>query len=526
MILGYLNIDEYLRTVRGRVVGRVITDAKDRQYRCEYVCDDAGDKIVIRRKDGNGDRVSIPKIIELDESLVAFFGLYSGDGAKGSEDRNEIGRIVPTISFSQKEKHLVRFAVDQFRRLFPGNIRFTYSLGEDSAYFMAGDGLDRLNAYYLETTGTNKPATKALAEVRPNINDRDRQYIAEVRPDVAGTNEEHLAFYYQHQEAMEAILVAEKTAELASVGIEPADDIKITASLRRPFKKGARKPGGSSRSDEIYLGGVNGVGELFLKMMHEIEDTLLRDVQTSSQGLVRWIGKPSEVGKLLDLLDFYTNNPFGKINRERPAKISLDGDRLLGQWRRSSEIHLRRHLRIDPLWCYVAGLYLAEGSTPKEALFKMFGATTGAMAMGFTSSEGASLELMLRALRKMFFPENCLESWKVKVGSQYFPELVVTGLKHGVSMLRGGASGDGKLRTMEISLAIKQWALGVADNPLDGKSLLSSEYADRYSHVEPTGSGVARIDFCASSTLCRWYFPLLMYTVFGEIVADPMEEFY
>jgi hypothetical protein len=56
--------------------------------------------------------------------------------------------------------------------------------------------------------------------------------------------------------------------------------------------------------------------------------------------------------------------------------------------------------------------------------------------------------------------------------------------------------------------------------------LLSSEYADRYSHVEPTGSGVARIDFWASSTLCRWYFPLLMHTVFGGIVADPMEEFY
>ena len=526
MILGHLNVDEFLRTVQGRVVGCVITDAKDRQYRREYVCDDAGDKIVVRRKDGNGDAVSIPKIIDLDESLVAFFGLYSGDGAKGSEDRNEVGRIVPTISFSQKEKHLVRFAVDQFRRLFPGNIRFTFSLGEDSAYFMAGDGLERLNAYYLETTGSGTPETKTLAVVRPDINDKDRQYLAEVRPDVAGTNEEHLAFYYQHQEAMEAIFVAEKTTELASVGIEPADDIKITASLRRPFKKGARQPGGSSRSDEIHLGGLNGVGELFLKMMHEIEETALRDVQTSTQGLVRWIAKPSEVGQTLDLLDFFTNNPFGKINRERPAKIALNGNVLLGQWRRSSEIRLRRSLRIDPLWCYVAGLYLAEGSTPKEALFKMFGANPGAMAMGFTSSEGASLELMLRTLRKVFFPEDCLQAWKVKVGSQYFPELVVRGLKHGVPILRGGASGDGKLRTMEVSLAMKQWALDVADAPLEGASLLSSEYADRYSHVEPTGSGVARIDFWASSTLCRWYFPILMHTVFGGIVADPMEEFY
>lgn len=79
---------------------------------------------------------------------------------------------------------------------------------------------------------------------------------------------------------------------------------------------------------------------------------------------------------------------------------------------------------------------------------------------------------------------------------------------------------------MEISLAIKQWALSIADAPLVEPSLLASEYADRYSHVEPTGSGVARIDFWASSTLCRWYFPLLMHTVFGGIVKDPIEEFY
>lgn len=80
---------------------------------------------------------------------------------------------------------------------------------------------------------------------------------------------------------------------------------------------------------------------------------------------------------------------------------------------------------------------------------------------------------------------------------------------------------------MEISLAIKEWALSVADTPIvGGQSLLRQDYADCYSHVEPTGAGVARIDFAASSSLCRWYFPLLMYTVFSGIVADPSVEFY
>jgi hypothetical protein len=80
---------------------------------------------------------------------------------------------------------------------------------------------------------------------------------------------------------------------------------------------------------------------------------------------------------------------------------------------------------------------------------------------------------------------------------------------------------------MEISLSIKEWALAVADAPLNGAtSLLRQDYADYYSHVEPTGSGVARIDFWASSTLSRWYFPLIMHTVFSGIVVDPTKDFY
>jgi hypothetical protein len=188
---------------------------------------------------------------------------------------------------------------------------------------------------------------------------------------------------------------------------------------------------------------------------------------------------------------------------------------------------LAPQLRLDPLFCYTSGLYLAEGTTDKTKLFRMFTQPPRGIALGFTSSEGASIELMLRALSKIFPRDQCLDAWKVKVGSQYFPELVVTGLKNGVPMLRGGASGDGKLRTMEISIAVKNWAIQVADAALHGQaSMLSSYFGERYSHVEPTGSGVARIDFWASSTLCRWYFPILMYTVFGGIVADPSRGFY
>ncbi|WP_157068505.1 hypothetical protein [Alicyclobacillus sendaiensis] len=513
MLLGSLMIADFLEKTNGVVTGRIVTDAKNRWYRAEYSWSyDEDGHLLIRRTDGTGNTLKMPSVIELDEPLVSFFGLYSGDGAKGTEVSGTPGKVKPNISFSQREPHLVRFAVEQFRRLFPGTTQFIFSLGEDSAYFMEGEGLEALRRHY----GGTLPAPLPLNKVRPQLNEADLQYLKEVRP-MKGTSEEHLAFYYQHKTAMERILTDVKKAEIEASGLRLGAHDRVTASLRRPFKKGARTPGGSSRSDEVHLVGLTGFGELFLKMLHEIEGSILEDSEVSSQGLVRWRNRPSLVGEIVDVYDFFTRHPYGALGGERPSFTLKGGVMLSGKWPRSKAVDLRRELRIDPLWCYVAGLYLAEGSTPKAELFKMFrGGATG-LSLGFTSSESISLELFLRTLTKLFNEKDCVATWKVKVGSQYFPELVTIGLKDGVPMLRGGKNGDGKLRTMEISLAIKPWALGVAPALLP--------YEDRFSHVEPTGAGLARIDVAASSALCRWYFPLLMYAVFGSTVADPVGGF-
>ncbi|HXF93551.1 MAG TPA: hypothetical protein VNK46_12395 [Nitrospiraceae bacterium] len=489
-----------------------------RTYAADYAYTEGADGLLHITRRGSRSSVTVPPVIDLDESLVSFFGFYSGDGAKGSESQENRGTVRPTISVSQSEPHLIRFSVEQFRKIFPGSIYFTFSLGEDSAYFMAGEGLEQLRAYY----GGTLPALAPLSDVRPRLDAKDEQFLKEKR-DVAGTSEEHLAFYYQHKEAMRAILRQQKEREIARVfALGPGD--RADASLRRPFKKGAREPGGSSRADETHVGGVAGFGELFLKMLHEIEGSVFDDVQTSMQGLIVWSGKPSKVGELVDVMDFFTSHPYGAIGNARPTITAERGlfasegtTTLIGCWPRSKETRLKSSIRINPLWCYAAGLYLAEGTTGKSDMLAMYTQAPSGFGLGFTSSENTSLELILRALQMLFQPEDCLDAWKVKVGSQYFPELVVIGLKNGVPMLRGGASGDGKLRTMEISLAIRDWALAVAP--------CLEPYAGKYSHVEPTGAGVARIDFWASSKLCKWFFALILYAAFGGTIADPRTGF-
>jgi hypothetical protein len=518
MKFGEIRVKEFLDHTSGAVRGRLVSDAKYRAYNANYTYKEDARGLLHVKRDGSAAVVVMKPVIDLDEALVCFFGFYSGDGAKGGERPGHPGIVRPPLSISQSEPNLIRFSVEQFRKVFESSIHFSFSLGEDSAYFMAGEGLTALETHY----GGALPTAEPLHRVRPTRDAKDQQYLAERRP-IAGDNETHLAFYYQHKDAMAKILTARKREDIDRAGIALTPSDNITASLRRPFKKGARQPGGSSRADETHVGGVTGFGELFLKMLHEAESSIQENTQKSTQGLIVWSDIPSEVGELVNVQDFFTTHPYGTIGGERPtftAPKLLAGDeavpRIIGRWPRSHNLALAPEIRIDPLWCYTSGLYLAEGTTSKADILAMPRRRLSSPALGFTSSENTSLELLLRALQKLFCPEDCVTAWKVKVGSQYFPELVVIGLKNAVPMLRGGASGDGKLRTVEISVAIKDWALGVAPSMLP--------YAEKYSHVEPTGAGVARIDMWASPTLCRWFFPLLLYAAFGATVTDPATE--
>lgn len=506
--LGWIHLEYFLSKTKGKVKGQIFSDAKIRTYESEYRVEKIkGGKIKIQRNNGSGDTIIVPAKIPIDREQISFFGLYSGDGAKGSENRNNPGTVKVNVSFSQKESNIILFVVRQFNKLFPNQLRFTFSLGEDSAFFMAGKGFEKLKQHY----GGVIPNAQKLSDVKHALDETDKRYLSESR-NVKGTNEEHLAFYYQHKKAMQKILTEQKTDELSKINILTDETVKITASVRRPFKKGARQPGGTSRADELHIGGLNGLGELFLKIMYEIEDSVYADTKKSLDGLIEWNDRPSLIGDKIDLEDFFNSNLYGSIAGIRP-KIKKNNSCITGQWPRSAEQKISSELIIDPVFAYASGLYLAEGTTPKNVLCSMFSKHPSNLAVGFTSTEDSSFSIILRALNKLVSKEDSMRGWKIKVGSQYFAELVSIGLKQGVPMLRGGNSGDGKLRTMEISLSLKSWALKICPSLIP--------FSELYSHVEPTGAGVARIDFWASSTLGKWFFPLIMFTVFSKDISVP-----
>ena len=134
MRLGEIRVKAFLDHTKGEVRGRLISDAKIRAYYADYTYTEAADGSLHVTRIGSRSGVTLPPVIELDEALVAFFGFYSGDGAKGSESSGSMGTVSPSLSVSQSEPNLICFSVEQFRKIFPGTIHFTFSLARTAPF--------------------------------------------------------------------------------------------------------------------------------------------------------------------------------------------------------------------------------------------------------------------------------------------------------------------------------------------------------------------------------------------------------
>lgn len=490
------------------VQGKVVSDAKYRTYEREYKSEwlEGEGKLRVKRADGKGDSIDFPQQLVITPELVAFFGMYSGDGSKGTETFQGSGKIkLHRVSYEAREVNMVKFVVDQFRYIFGNNVNFAFSLGEDSVLFYEGEYLERLIQYY----GGKLPPPSPL----PNLTAKDNEYLGESREYQTNSNEDDLRFYYTHKEAMRDILTRKKQKEFGEAGIALQQKDTVTASLRRPFKKGSRNYGKGSRSDGMAVKGTYGLGELFLFLLHSIEDSILHDKKSSDKGIIKWNAKPSTLGKNVDVKKFFETNPYGKIGGERPIIGSCPLKKsLTGKWPRSKEVKIAKTYNVTPKLCYVSGLYLAEGTGHDKMLSMYLRRETG-FSFSFTSSEDHSLNLVISQIEDFIKEDVIVSTWKIKVGSQYFTELVSISNKINVPMLRGGVKGQGKLRSLEISLVIRDWALDLCPTLIP--------YSSRFTHVEPTGAGVARIDFSCSSTFCKWLFPVFMESVFSSYMPNP-----
>ena len=509
LVLGIINFESLLNTKKSFVAhGEIVTDAKHRKYSREYSARYSPDrnKILIKRADGNGDLWEVPTKLDITPELVAFFGLYSGDGSKGVESPPNSGIIkLHNVSFEQREVNLIKFVVTQFRYLFGKSINFRFTLGEDSVLFFQGDYYKKLVDYF----GGKLPAIKKLTK----LSVKDNEYLKETRDFQTNGTDYDLKFYYSFKDAMKEILIKQKKDEFNNASIILNTNDLITASLRRPFKKGSREYGKGSRSDGMSVQGTNGLGEIFLYILHSIEDSILNNCQKSKNDLIEWRGKPDAIGEKEKTIDFFTNHNYGKINGDRPKfSHSEDPKLVIGKWSRSKEVCISSVIQFTPKLAYVSGLYLAEGSD-HDRMISMYNSKQTGLNFSFTSSEDNSLSIVISQIQNIIKNSPVISTWKVKVGSQYFTELVSMSNKLNVPMLRGGKKGQGKLKTVELSLAIKSWALEVCPT--------MEQFKDRFTHLEPTGAGVARIDFTSPSTYCKWLFPIFMSSVFSKVMPDP-----
>ena len=221
--------------------------------------------------------------IDLDEPLVAFFGLYSGDGAKGTEapvdqlrasSLDLLSRRNPTSCGSQSTTS--------------GSSSLATSASPSRSARTArtswhGEGLEPLKAHY----GGRPPSGSAAQRGRPDA-ERGRPEVSARRygqtcrairpttsPSTTSTSERWRRSC--RGQAQDVMCQDRPWARRSRYGVTSA-----------AFQEGCASSRGNSRSDEIHVGGLNGIGELFLKMFHDIEETLLLDSQTSTSGLVEW----------------------------------------------------------------------------------------------------------------------------------------------------------------------------------------------------------------------------------------------
>lgn len=444
--LGFIDIKKLISN--GEITG-VLTDAgRSREYSQEYsIKETADDQVIVH---SNNRSITLQRHIEIDPSLLIFLGLYGGDGDKTG-----------TVGFGQKSIDLMEHAYEEMVEFFGHEFDVTYHITEDSLFFESDEMQAELEAMDHDGEPLEKKKQYLIDEVREMLEDRG-----------------------MHVDGV--------TATVSDV-------------------KGAREAGQSSREDLIDLRGSKPFLPIILKLIEGVTATLSENLKSypSDDPWFEWKGKPSEFSAYeIDIPDYVENSDTcqyytgsGKLRRYKIEKNYQDITTLRKPYGQTFDVH--SVAEIGPHFLYIAGLYMAEGGTPKEVLVSFYEEPSDtSLSIEFVSTENEELVILIDGFDSICEDfDDFLNYWKVKIGSQYMYETGNAAEKIGAPVLRSGTKGQGKSRSFEVAEGIKRW--GIETFPALG------EIEQFFSHIELTGAGIPRWHIAFSSSPAVLFFALM-----------------
>jgi hypothetical protein len=444
--LGYIDIKTL--SSNGKIEG-VLTDAgRSREFSQEYSVEETDDdKILLKSNDRS---VTLQRYIEIDPSLLIFLGLYGGDGDKTG-----------SVGFGQKSIEIMQHAYEEMIEFFGQEFDVTYHITEDSLFFESEEMQAELESMDHEGEPLEKKKQYLINEVQEMLEGRG-MYVDSI------------------------------TATVSDV-------------------KGAREAGQSSREDLIDLRGSKPFLPIILKLIEGVTSTLSDDLKSypSNESWLEWNDSPSELSAYnIDISDYVKNGDTcqyytgsGKLRRYKIEK-SYEGVTTLRK-PYGQKFDVNSIAKIGPHFLYIAGLYMAEGGTPKEVLVSFYEKPSDtSLSIEFVSTENEELEILINGFDSICADfDDFLNYWKVKIGSQYMYETGNAAGKIGAPVLRSGRKGQGKSRSFEVAEGIKRW--GIDTFPALG------EIEQFFSHIELTGAGIPRWHIAFSSSPAVLFFALM-----------------
>ena len=121
---GYIDVKKLMEETKGKIKLILTDSALERPLIASYKFKIEKDRVRIFSKSSSEGCFYLPAEISLTPKVIAFFGLYAGDGDKTGD-----------IGFSQREMHINRFAYLMMTEIFGDNSTITWSILEDIKRF-------------------------------------------------------------------------------------------------------------------------------------------------------------------------------------------------------------------------------------------------------------------------------------------------------------------------------------------------------------------------------------------------------